>query len=349
MADDDVGGLVSIGEPGSHPDVGVYGAPRAPVPERLPLAPRTRGCASGAGSGAALDPAAFRRLPPWLKVTLPGGGDYAETKALLRRQKLATVCEEARCPNLGHCWARGTATIMILGELCTRRCGFCAVAPGRPNGHVDWDEPRRVGEAVAAMNLRHTVITSVARDDLKDGGSTVFAQVIREIRARSGTVIEVLIPDFRGHAADLQRVLDARPDVINHNLETCERLHPVVRPSARYARSLELLGRVATSGSGVRAKSGLMLGLGEREDEVLRALEDLRAHGCSLLTIGQYLRPSPYHLPVVEYVHPDRFAHWQRTAEALGFEAVASGPLVRSSYHADLLAGSVRPGEASRA
>ena len=178
------------------------------------------------------------------------------------------MCEEARCPNLGHCWERGTATIMILGELCTRRCGFCAVAPGKPNGFVDWDEPRRVGEAVAAMGLRHTVITSVARDDLVDGGSTIFAQVIREIRERSATVIEVLIPDFRGHDADLDRVIDARPEVINHNLETVERLHPIVRPSARYDRSLELLQRVKRSGAGIRSKSGLMLGLGETDDEV---------------------------------------------------------------------------------
>ncbi len=346
--------LVTIGEPGGSaasgviPEIGVYGAPRPAVPERVPLAPRTKGCASGAGSLGAVSPGEFRRLPPWLKIQLPGKGEYAGTKALLREKKLVTVCEEARCPNLGHCWARGTATIMILGELCTRRCGFCAVAPGRPNGHVDWDEPRRVGEAVAAMNLRHTVITSVARDDLKDGGSTIFARVIEEIRKRSGTVIEVLIPDFRGSAADLQRVIAAGPEVINHNLETVERLHPVVRPSARYERSLELLRRVKASGTGIKAKSGLMVGLGETGAEMTRALADLRAHGCDLLTLGQYLRPSPMHLPVVEYVHPDRFERWREEALALGFESVASGPLVRSSYHADLLAGTVKPGEASK-
>src|SRR5580765_6657387 len=268
--------LIGIGEPGSAHEIGVYGAPRPAVPERVPLAPRTKGCASGAGSLGSVEPGEFRRLPPWLKIQLPGSGDYAETKALLRANRMVTVCEEARCPNLGHCWARGTATIMILGELCTRRCGFCAVAPGRPNGFVDWDEPRRVGEAVAAMKLRHTVITSVARDDLKDGGSTIFAQVIHEIRERSATVIEVLIPDFRGHADDLQRVIDARPEVINHNIETVERLHPVVRPSARYDRSLELLQRVARSGAGIKAKSGVMLGLGERDEELLQTLEDLR-------------------------------------------------------------------------
>ena len=341
--------LVNISEPSESHDIGVYGAPRPAVPERLAVAPRTKGCASGAGSLGSVEPGEFRRLPPWLKIQLPGSGDYSETRALLREKRLATVCEEARCPNLGHCWARGTATIMILGELCTRRCGFCAVAPGRPNGHVDWDEPRRVGEAVAAMNLRHTVITSVARDDLKDGGSTIFAGVIREIRKRSGTVIEVLVPDFRGHADDLQRVIDARPEVINHNIETVERLHPVVRPSARYERSLELLKRVADSGTGIKAKSGIMVGLGETDPEMTQTLEDLRAHGCQLLTIGQYLRPSKLHLPVVEYVHPDRFAAWRDEALAMGFESVASGPLVRSSYHADLLAGTVKPGEASKA
>jgi lipoic acid synthetase len=329
---------------------GVYGAPRPAVPQRLPVTPRFGGCASGAGVGlgAAAEGAGFRRLPEWLKVRLPGSGEYAETKALLRRERLHTVCEEARCPNLGHCWERGTATIMVLGELCTRRCGFCAVAPGKPNGYVDWDEPRRVGEAVAAMGLRHTVITSVARDDLKDGGSTIFARVIEEIRRRSETVIEVLIPDFRGHEDDLRRVVDAGPDVINHNLETVERLHPVVRPSARYDRSLELLRRVREWGNGIKTKSGIMLGLGEREDEVRRALEDLVAHGCQLLTIGQYLRPSPQHLPVIEYVHPDRFRWWGAQAESLGFESVASGPLVRSSFHADELAGTVRPGEKSK-
>ena len=333
------------------PQIRVIGAPRPAIPERLPLTPRFGGCASGAGVGAGVDATTpgIRRLPDWLKVSLPGGGDYAETKALLRSRNLHTVCEEARCPNLGHCWARGTATIMILGDLCTRRCGFCAVAPGKPNGWVDWDEPRRVGEAVAAMGLRHTVITSVARDDLKDGGSTIFAHVIREIRARSATVIEVLIPDFRGHEEDLARVIEAGPDVINHNLETVERLHPVVRPSARYDRSLELLRRVSRSGASIKAKSGIMLGLGEEEHEVERALADLVDHGCQLLTIGQYLRPTPHHLPVAEFVHPDRFRHWDERAIQLGFENCASGPLVRSSFHADELAGTVRAGESSKA
>ncbi len=336
--------------PPTHPDIRVLGAPRPAVPQRVPLTPRFAGCGSGAGFGAgAAAGHGFRRLPEWLKVKLPGAGEYAGTKRLLRDQRLHTVCEEARCPNLGHCWERGTATIMILGELCTRRCGFCAVAPGRPNGHVDWDEPARVGEAVAAMGLRHTVITSVARDDLADGGSTIFAMTIRAIRARSTTVIEVLVPDFRGHAEDLQRVIDAGPEVINHNIETVERLHPVVRPSARYARSLELLQRVKRSGTGIKAKSGLMLGLGETDDEVRRTLADLVAHGCDLLTIGQYLRPTPQHLPVASYVHPDQFRAWADEAHTLGFENVASGPLVRSSFHADELAGTIRPGETSRA
>lgn len=334
--------------PDAHPEIRVYGAPRPAVPQRLPVRPRFSGCGSGAGVGAGAA-AGHRRLPDWLKVQLPGRGEYADTRAMLRGQRLVTVCEEARCPNLGHCWSRGTATIMILGELCTRRCGFCAVGPGRPNGFIDWDEPRRVGEAVASMGLRHTVITSVARDDLADGGSTIFARVIEEIRRRSDTVIEVLVPDFRGHREDLQRVIDARPDVINHNVETVERLHPVVRPSARYHRSLELLARVKHSGAGITTKSGIMLGLGEQEDEVLATLRDLVAHGCDLLTIGQYLRPSPNHLPVIEFVHPDRFRWWGRQAEALGIRSVASGPLVRSSFHADELAGTVRPGESSKA
>ena len=332
------------------PRVGVYGAPRPAVPQRLPRTPRFGGCGSGAGVGLGADAATtgFRRLPDWLKVTLPGAGEYAGTRALLRGQGLHTVCEEARCPNLGHCWSRGTATIMILGELCTRRCGFCAVGPGKPNGYIDWDEPRRVGETVATMGLKHTVITSVARDDLVDGGSTIFAHVIREIRRRSSTVIEVLVPDFRGHADDLERVIDAGPEVINHNIETVERLHPVVRPSARYERSLELLQRVASSGPGIKVKSGIMLGLGERDDVVVQTLSDLVAHGCQLLTIGQYLRPTPNHLPVIEYVHPDKFRAWGEQAEALGIESVASGPLVRSSFHADELAGTVRPGESSK-
>jgi len=340
-------GLISIGEPGGS-DIRVLGAPRPAVPQRLPVTPRFGGCASGAGVGAGAAATGHRRLPEWLKARLPGAGEYADTKALLRSQKLVTVCEEARCPNLGHCWERGTATIMILGELCTRRCGFCAVAPGRPNGFVDWDEPRRVGEAVAGMGLRHTVITSVARDDLSDGGSTVFAHVIREIRKRSDTVVEVLIPDFRGSAEDLQRVIDAQPDVINHNIETVERLHPLVRPSARYHRTLELLQRVKHSGAPIRTKSGIMLGLGEQEDEVLQTFRDLVEYGCDLLTIGQYLRPSPNHLPVIEFVHPDKFAWWGEQARAAGFESVASGPLVRSSFHADELAGTVRRGEPSK-
>ncbi|NOT33670.1 MAG: lipoyl synthase [Candidatus Eisenbacteria bacterium] len=317
----------------------------------MPVTPRFGGCASGAGVGVGADSASgpsYRRLPEWLKVQLPGSGEYAETKALLRSQKLVTVCEEARCPNLGHCWSRGTATIMILGDMCTRRCGFCAVGPGRPNGFIDWDEPRRVGEAVAGMGLRHTVITSVARDDLSDGGSTIFARTIEEIRKRSSTVIEILIPDFRGKREDLQRVIDAHPDVINHNIETVERLHPMVRPSARYDRTLELLQRVKASGAGIKTKSGLMLGLGERDDEIEQTLRDLVAHECELLTIGQYLRPSPNHLPVIEYVHPDKFRSWGEQAVALGFENVASGPLVRSSFHADELAGTVRPGESSK-
>ena len=295
---------------------------------------RPREPAAAAGAAA--------RRPGWLKVALPGRGEYAGTRALLRARALATVCEDARCPNLGHCWERGTATIMILGRHCTRRCGFCAVAPGRPDGRVDEDEPRRVGEAVAAMGLRHAVVTSVTRDDLADGGSGIFARTIREIRARSRASVEVLIPDFQGRAEDLRRVLEARPDVVNHNVETVERLHPVVRPSARYARSLELLRRVHEEGGGILAKSGIMLGLGETEAEVEGTLVDLRAQGCDLVTIGQYLQPTPRHLPVAEYVHPDTFARWRARALELGFRGAASGPLVRSSFHADELAAAAR-------
>ncbi len=336
--------------PAEAAGITVLGAPRPAVPQRLPVTPRHGGCASGAGVGTALNEAGgFRRLPEWLKVKLPGHGEYAGTKSLLRDKRLVTVCEEARCPNLGHCWERGTATIMILGELCTRRCGFCAVAPGRPNGYVDWDEPRRVGETVAAMGLKHTVITSVCRDDLSDGGSTIFARTIEEIRKRSATVIEVLIPDFRGSATDLQRVIDAGPEVINHNIETVERLHSLVRPSARYERSLEVLQRVAASRTTIKAKSGLMVGLGETREELSQTFRDLAAHRCHLLTIGQYLRPSPNHLPVIEYVHPDVFAALGDEAKAAGIENVASGPLVRSSFHADVLAGTVREGESSKA
>jgi lipoic acid synthetase len=331
------------------PAVDAGDAARPAAPKRLPPAPGFAGCGSGAGAGGGADTVApgFRRLPDWLKVKLPGQGEYAGTRTLLRTRGLHTVCEEARCPNLGHCWERGTATIMILGGRCTRRCGFCAVAPGRPNGHVDRDEPRRVGEAVAGMGLRHTVITSVARDDLKDGGSTLFAMVIREIRRRSNTAIEVLIPDFRGRRDDLERVIDAGPEVINHNVETVERLHPVVRPSARYRRSLEVLARVKESGTGIRVKSGIMLGLGETDDEVMQTLRDLVASGCELLTIGQYLRPTPAQLPVSEFVHPGRFRWWGEQAGRLGFASVASGPLVRSSFHADELAGTVQRGERS--
>lgn len=300
-------------------------------------------------SCAKIDPALHQaQKPPWIKVRLPSNPVFFSTKALISDLRLHTVCESAQCPNRWECWSQGTATMMIAGDRCTRACGFCAVTTAKPFA-LEEDEPQRVAEAVRRMKLKHVVITAVARDDLKDGGSTVFAQVISEIRKRSKTVVEVLVPDFRGSMEDLQRVIDARPEVINHNVETVERLHPVVRPSARYFRSLELLKRVKDSGTGIKAKSGVMLGLGETDDELMRTLEDLRAHGCDLLTMGQYLRPSKYHLPVVEYVHPDKFAYWKEVADSLGFEGAASGPLVRSSYHADLLAGTVKPGENSKA
>ena len=285
----------------------------------MPLAPRTKGCASGAGALGAVEPGEFRRLPSWLKIQLPGKGEYAETKAMLREQRMVTVCEEARCPNLGHCWARGTATIMILGELCTRRCGFCAVAPGKPNGYVDWDEPRRVGESVAAHEpAPHRDHVGLPRRPQGRRQHDLRADVIAEIRKRSKTVIEVLIPDFRGSMEDLQRVIDARPEVINHNVETVERLHPVVRPSARYDRSLQVLQRVQGQRHGHQGEERHHGGPGRDRRRGRATLGDLRAHGCDLLTIGQYLRPSSFHLPVVEYVHPDQFAEYARIADRTG-------------------------------
>lgn len=289
------------------------------------------------------------RKPDWLRAKLPSGPAYQATRRLVEDNKLHTVCQSAQCPNIGECWSRGTATVMILGNICTRSCNFCAIQTGRPT-ELDLGEPARVADAVAKMGLRHCVITSVARDDLKDGGASVWAATIRATKHRNPQcAIEVLTPDWKGRTHDLDTVLDAKPDIFNHNVETVERLHEVVRPSARYARSLEVLKRVAASGTGIKAKSGIMLGLGETDDEVRRTLEDLRAHDCHLLTIGQYLRPSKFNLPVVEYVHPDKFAYWKQVADELGFEGAASGPLVRSSYHADLLAGTVKPGENSKA
>jgi lipoic acid synthetase len=274
--------------------------------------------------------------PRWLKVPMPGGPNYSRLKGLMRRQSLHTVCEEARCPNMGECWEAGTATFLILGETCTRRCSFCAITTGKPDG-LDLAEPKRVAESVAAMGLRFAVVTAVARDDLADGGAGVFAQTVREVRRRSPECgIEVLIPDFRGDPKALRKVVEAAPDVLNHNLETVARLQEVVRPQARYERSLELLGRVKEWTNGkMFTKSGLMLGLGEDLEEVYETMENLRAQGCDLLTVGQYLAPSPAHPPVVDYYPPELFEEIGRRARQMGFSHAESGPLVRSSYHAE--------------
>jgi lipoic acid synthetase len=272
------------------------------------------------------------RKPEWLKARVPGGENYSRLKNLIDNRKLHTVCEEARCPNMGECWNSGTATFMILGDTCTRSCGFCAVKTGRPE-FLDEDEPRRVGEAVALMKLRHAVITSVNRDELFDGGAKIFADTIREIRGRVPQCrIEVLIPDFQGSEAALNIVLDAQPDILNHNTETVPRLYTTVRPQAHYNRSLELLFRAREKG--FLTKSGLMLGIGESTEEVIDTMSDLREVQCGILTLGQYLQPTKSHLPVERYVHPDEFAMLKRRGLEMGFQYVESGPLVRSSYHA---------------
>jgi len=271
--------------------------------------------------------------PPWLKVRLPSGDAAREVGELLRRQSLNTVCQSARCPNLGECWAARTATFMILGDVCTRNCTFCAVPGGMPRP-PDPDEPRRVAQSVKDLGLAYAVVTSVTRDDLPDGGAAQFAEVIHVIRAISpGCKIEVLIPDFGGNDEAQRLVFDARPDILNHNLETVPSLYPSVRPEADYQRSLELLRRAFDFG--LITKTGLMLGLGEEPDEVQRVLEDLIRIDCRRLTLGQYLRPSPDHHPIVRYVHPDEFATWAQKGKEMGFAHVEAGPLVRSSYHAE--------------
>jgi len=273
--------------------------------------------------------------PPWLKVRFPAGGNYARLQGLMREQGLHTVCEEARCPNIGDCWSRGTATFMILGDTCTRSCGFCAVKTGRP-GTIDPGEPRRVALAIQRMELRHAVITSVNRDELPDGGAGVFAETIRWTRKLSpGTTIEVLIPDFKGDPDALRIVLDAQPEILNHNTETVPRLYSTVRPQARYERSLEVLRRARELDPGTLTKSGLMVGLGETREELITVFQDLRAVDVDILTVGQYLQPTPAHLPVVRYWTPEEFASLKQSALALGFRHVESGPLVRSSYHAE--------------
>ncbi len=274
------------------------------------------------------------RRPDWIKARAPMGERYEGLRDLMRALDLHTVCEEARCPNIGDCWNRGTATFMILGDVCTRACGFCAVKTGLPARPPDPEEPRRVADAVARMGLRHAVITSVNRDDQRDGGAGVFAACIRELRARvPGCAVEVLIPDFKGNWAALDVVIEARPDILNHNTETVPRLYREVRPGARFSRSLELLRRAKDAG--LLTKSGIMLGLGEEWAEIEETVRAIRASGTEILTIGQYLRPSAAHLPLQRYYSPDEFARLREFALGLGYRHVESGPLVRSSYHAE--------------
>ncbi len=282
-----------------------------------------------------IDPALHQaRKPDWIKVRLPSNPVFFSTKALISDLRLHTVCEEAQCPNRWECWSAGTATFMIAGDRCTRACGFCAVTTAKPFA-LEADEPARVAEAVTRMKLKHVVITAVARDDMRDGGAAHFAETIRATRAANPeTVIEVLTPDFHGKEECLRAVADAAPEVFNHNLETVERLTPLVRSRAKYRLSLAVLKRMKEIAPKMVTKSGMMLGLGETEPEIFQAMDDLREAGVQVLTLGQYLRPTPRHLPVVEYVHPDTFALYREVAERKGFEHVASGPLVRSSYHA---------------
>ena len=275
------------------------------------------------------------RKPAWLKVRLPDNPEFRSTKVLVTDLKLVTVCQEAQCPNRWECWSQRTATFMIAGEKCTRACGFCAIKTAKPDP-LETDEPQRVAEATRRMNLRHVVVTAVARDDLQDGGAGHFKRTIEAIRAANpGTIIEVLVPDFNDRDWALQLVMDARPHIFNHNLETVERLTPLVRSRAQYRRSLTVLKKARAMVNGhVATKSGIMLGLGEQRGEVLQAFDDLRAHDVTVLTLGQYLRPTPNHLPVIEYITPEAFAEYKEAALAKGFRHVASGPLVRSSYHA---------------
>jgi lipoic acid synthetase len=275
-----------------------------------------------------------RRKPPWLKIRAPGGSDYVAVKRMMRDLRLHTVCEEAHCPNLGDCWGHRTATFIILGDVCTRNCPYCAVSHGRPPEY-DEDEPERLADAAAKINLRHVVITSVNRDDLPDGGATIFARCIEQIHARlSGTTVEVLVPDFQGSEDSLEIVLRARPDIFNHNLETARRLFPLARPGGKYSRSLHVLRTAKERYAEQITKSGLMCGMGEEWDELIAAMFALRAAGVDILTLGQYLRPSGDHMPIQRYYSPEEFKSLEAIGLSMGFRHVEAGPLVRSSYHA---------------
>jgi lipoyl synthase len=293
----------------------------------LPIVPRTQALSPDA-------PAPRGNRPPWLKVRFPQGPNYQDLRELMREQNLHTICQEALCPNIGECWENRTATFLILGDVCTRNCGFCAVTTGRPTG-LDLEEPERLARAVQKIGLRHIVITSVTRDDLPDGGSSIYAATIARLREYvPGCGIEVLIPDFMGNWGALATVMDARPDILNHNMETVPRLYRRVRPKAIYEQSLELLGRAKELAPGVVTKSGLMVGLGETRDELLETFGNLRARDVDVLTVGQYMRPTMQHLPIERYVPPEEFGELKRAALAMGFGHVEAGPLVRSSYHA---------------
>ncbi len=273
------------------------------------------------------------KKPKWLRVKLPTGENYRMVRALVDEHKLHTICESGNCPNMGECWGEGTATFMILGNICTRSCGFCAVSTGKPE-EADPFEPGRVANSVKTMRVKHAVITSVDRDDLKDGGSTIWAQTVRAIRTQSpGTTLETLIPDFAGHWENLQAIIDVAPEIVSHNLETVRRLTKQVRIQAKYDRSLEVLFRLKKGG--MRTKSGVMLGLGETDEEIIEAMEDLRSVQVDILTLGQYLQPTPKHLPIQEFVTPERFEKYRLLGLEMGFRYVESGPLVRSSYHAE--------------
>jgi lipoic acid synthetase len=274
-----------------------------------------------------------RKKPDWLRVKLPIGENYKHVRQLVDQHKLHTICESGNCPNMGECWGAGTATFMILGNVCTRSCGFCSVATGRPEA-VDWDEPQRVAEAILLMKVKHAVITSVDRDELSDGGSIIWQNTIKAVKALSpSTTLETLIPDFKGKKVDIDRIIEAAPEVVSHNIETVERLTRQVRVQAKYWRSMEVI-RTLKEG-GMRTKSGIMLGLGEAKEEVVQTLRDLKDNGCDVVTIGQYLQPTKKHLPVVRFVHPDEFASYREIGYQLGLDYVESGPLVRSSYHSE--------------
>ncbi len=273
------------------------------------------------------------KKPDWLRVKLPIGESYKHVRGLVDTHQLHTICESGNCPNMGECWGAGTATFMILGNVCTRSCGFCAVATGRPDA-VDWDEPQRVAEAIHLMKVKHAVITSVDRDELKDGGSIVWYNTIKAVKALNpDTTLETLIPDFRGNVEQIQRIIDAAPEVVSHNMETVERMTKQVRIQAKYRRSLLVLKTLKEGG--MRTKTGIMLGLGETKQEVIQSMEELVAVGCDVLTLGQYLQPTTKHLPVQRFVHPDEFAELREIGYELGFDYVESGPLVRSSYHSE--------------